>query len=212
MTALLIASALACLAGEFLGIRPLIYVAKPLATIATILIALRATGPVSPRYRTLVTLGLVCSLAGDVFLMLPGDRFVAGLASFLVAHLLYIGAFATHGGGLRDWRAASVFVLAGAMLAVLWPALGALRVPVIAYVTVIAAMGWQALARYHRMGSPSAGLAAMGALSFLVSDSALARRKFRGDFTGSVLVVLGTYWFAQWCIARSVSHSSTQGA
>ena len=208
MTALLIASALACLAGEYLDLRPLVYVAKPLATVATILIAVRAAGPVSPRYRTLVTLGLVCSLAGDVFLMLPGDRFIAGLASFLVAHLLYIGAFATHGGRLRDWPAAGVFVLAGGVLALLWPTLGALRVPVIAYVAVIATMGWQALARFHATGSASARLAAMGAMSFLVSDSALAVRKFRGDFAGSVLVVLGTYWLAQWCIARSVSHSS----
>lgn len=211
-TAVLVLAGLLCLAGESLDVRALVYVAKPLATIVTIVIAVGAAAPVSRRYRALVTAGLVCSLAGDVFLMLPSDRFIAGLASFLVAHLLYIGAFATHGGGVRDWRAAGVFVLAGAMLAVLWPALGALRIPVIAYVSVIAVMGWQALARFHRTGTPSAKLAAMGALSFLVSDSALALRKFRGDFTGSVVVVLGTYWFAQWCIARSVSHSSSEGA
>ena len=32
----------------------------------------------------------------------------------------------------------------------------------------------------------------------------LAIERFRGDFVGSTLVVLGTYWFAQWLIARSV--------
>ena len=37
-------------------------------------------------------------MAGDIFLMLPNDRFVAGLASFLVGHLAYVVAF-THGGG-----------------------------------------------------------------------------------------------------------------
>ncbi len=33
------------------------------------------------------------SLGGDVFLMLPGDYFIPGLASFLVAHLFYIALF-----------------------------------------------------------------------------------------------------------------------
>ena len=141
MSALLLALALACIAGEYLDLPVLIYVTKPLATLITIAIAVRATNPVSPRYRTLVTAGLVASLAGDVFLMLPGDRFIAGLASFLVAHLLYIAAFAGAGGGLRSPASAlPVGVFALAMLATLWPELGALRLPVAAYVMVIAAM------------------------------------------------------------------------
>src|SRR4051794_41583322 len=40
---------------------------------------------------------LVFSLAGDVFLMLPRDLFVAGLSAFLVAHLCYIAGFWTDG-------------------------------------------------------------------------------------------------------------------
>ena len=36
---------------------------------------------------------IVLSLLGDVFLMLPSDRFVFGLVSFLLAHLAYIGGF-----------------------------------------------------------------------------------------------------------------------
>jgi len=35
-------------------------------------------------------------MAGDMFLMLPSDQFIAGLVSFLIAPLFYIGAF-THG-------------------------------------------------------------------------------------------------------------------
>ncbi len=33
---------------------------------------------------------LACSLAGDVLLMLPHDRFVGGLSAFLVGHVLFI--------------------------------------------------------------------------------------------------------------------------
>jgi uncharacterized membrane protein YhhN len=36
---------------------------------------------------------LVLSLAGDVFLMLPRNLFVAGLGSFLLVHVAYIVAF-----------------------------------------------------------------------------------------------------------------------
>lgn len=207
MTALLIVSALACIVGEYLDLRTLVYVAKPLATIAVILIAARSTRPVSARYRALITAGLLCSLAGDVFLMLPGDQFIAGLSSFLLAHLLYITAFVRHGGGLRDSRAALVFVFGIVMLAVLWPTLGALRIPVTVYVAVIATMAWQAIARWHHVGTADARLAAVGAMSFLVSDASLAFGRFRGDLPGSTVLVLGTYWFAQWCIARSVSMS-----
>lgn len=203
---MLFVAALACLAGEYLTVRPLVYAAKPLATITTLLIALRAAPPVSTRYRALICAGLVASLAGDVFLMLPGDRFIAGLASFLVAHLLYITAFASEKGGLRNPAAAlTIGIFAAAMLAWLWPDLGALRLPVGAYVTVIAVMGWQAFARWGH--SPGAERAAIGALSFLASDSALAVSRFRGEFAGSTLLVLGTYWLAQWLFARSVQRT-----
>ncbi len=205
MTALLIVSAVICLVGEYLDSAILVYVGKPLATIAVLLLAARSPTPVSARYRALIGAGLVCSLAGDVFLMLPSDQFIAGLTSFLVAHLCYIAAFAGNGGGLRDPKAAAVFIVALGMLTVLWPTLGALRLPVVVYVSVIATMAWQAIARWRRLGSTDAATAAAGATVFLVSDSTLALRKFRGDFPASALVVLGTYWVAQWCIAQSVT-------
>jgi uncharacterized membrane protein YhhN len=206
LTALLVLAALACLVGEYLELRPLVYGAKPLATVVVLLIALGAEPPVSVRYRALISAGLVASLAGDVLLMIPGDRFVAGLASFLVAHLLYIAAFATAAGGVRNPAAAlTIGVIAAAMLAFLWPDLGALRVPVTAYIAVIATMGWQAFARWGH--SPGAERAAIGAACFLVSDGALAIARFRGGFAGSTLVVLGTYWLAQWLIARSVQRA-----
>jgi uncharacterized membrane protein YhhN len=205
MTALLIVSAVLCLVGEYLDSAVLVYVGKPLATLAVIMLAAHSSAPVSARYRALISAGLICSLAGDVFLMLPSDQFIAGLASFLVAHLCYLAAFAGSGGDFRNLKAAAVFLIAGAMLAMLWPTLGPLRIPVTVYVTVIATMAWQAIARWQRLGRFDAQLAAIGAVVFLLSDASLAWRKFRGEFPGSVLVVLGTYWLAQWCIAQSVT-------
>lgn len=199
-------SALACIAAEYLGLRWLVYVSKPLATLAIIAFAARTADPVSPRYRTLIVAGLAWSLLGDVLLMLPQDLFVAGLAAFLVAHLCYITAFAGAGGGARAWGAFLGVALVGAvMIAILWPTLGALRLPVAAYVAVIATMAWQALARWRATRAPGAGAAAVGGLLFMASDAAIAVGRFVTDFPGGRAFVLATYWAAQWLIASSVA-------
>src|SRR4051794_10623723 len=77
-------------------------------------------------YARLVGAGLACSAVGDVCLLSP-DRFVPGLASFLVGHLCYLAAFALAGPALvPDWRWGIVLaLLSGGLLAVLWNALPA---------------------------------------------------------------------------------------
>ena len=151
--------------------------------------------------------GLLFSTAGDVFLMLPRDRFVAGLASFLVAHLCYIGAFSVgvpFGAAPLLWLP---FVLAGtAVLASIWPGLKpALRAPVTVYVLVIVAMAGQAAGRWHAIGSDIALAAAIGAGFFVLSDSVLALDRFRRHFHSARAITLATYWTAQLLIAVSVS-------
>ena len=71
------------------------YAAKP-----AVLVALAAAAAVIPAGHTdLVDRrwwfvgALVCSLAGDVLLMLPRNLFVPGLAAFLVGHVLFIVGF-----------------------------------------------------------------------------------------------------------------------
>src|SRR5258708_3354306 len=73
--------------------RWLVYVFKPLTTGLILLLALIASGPELARYQWAIVTSLAFSLAGDVFLMLPGDLFLAGLLSFLVAHIAYLVAF-----------------------------------------------------------------------------------------------------------------------
>ena len=69
--------------GEYRGPRALVYVAKPLATLAILALAALAAPQAEPGVARWILLGLAFSLAGDVLLMLPSDRFAAGLASFL---------------------------------------------------------------------------------------------------------------------------------
>lgn len=190
---------------EYRGPRWQTYVFKPATTSLILAVALVAPGPVPACYRALVAAGLACSLAGDVFLMLPADRFLPGLASFLLAHLLYIGAFSAAEGFRLSPAALLPFAVAAAvLLRALWPHLGRLRLAVAAYALVIAAMGWRALAQWIAATETWALCALLGAALFLVSDAALALNRFRGAFASAQLLVLGTYYPAQWLIALSV--------
>jgi len=65
------------------------YVLKPLTMVVLIGAALAADPVSSGAARGWMVAGLLCSLAGDVFLMLE-DHFVEGLASFLVGHVAYV--------------------------------------------------------------------------------------------------------------------------
>lgn len=126
-----------------------------------------------------LALALLFSAAGDVFLAV--DRvglFVPGLASFLLAHLVYLWQFVARRPRpmrlpvLR--RLVALGILAGItiMLALLTPGLGKLLAPVYAYIAAIAAM---ALAATALPGRP---LVMLGAISFMVSDSLIALDKF----------------------------------
>ena len=152
-------SALLTIRAEYRGPRPRVYLCKPLTLALIILIALQAKTAAPGAYTMLIVAGLLCSLAGDVFLMLPRDRFLAGLLSFLGAHLCYVAAFAFDGGlALSAWAGAALAAYGALMLRRLWPRLGSLKVPVALYVLVILLMVWLALSRYLGGGPPGSGL------------------------------------------------------
>ena len=203
LSTLTLASALLTIRAEHEGARPQVYAFKPLTTTLIILVALQGTHAAAGAYRALVVAGLVCSLAGDVFLMLPRDRFVAGLLSFLCAHLLYIAAFALDGRRVSGWAAVPLVLYGARMLGLLWPHLGRLKVPVVVYVSVILSMALQAASRWLAVGGRGSAAACAGALLFVASDSALAWDRFVGGFRGAQTFVLGTYFAAQWLIALS---------
>jgi uncharacterized membrane protein YhhN len=196
---------LALVWGEYRGPRALVYAAKPLATLSILALAALAAGDADPRVARWILAGLVFSLAGDVLLMLPSDRFAAGLASFLVAHLCYIAAFTREAGfGCSPLPLAPLVVGAALVYRRLAPALAGLRVPVVVYMAVLMLMVWQALERC--LALPGAGplLAAVGAVSFAASDSTLALARFQRPFASSHAIVYASYFAAQWLIALSL--------
>src|SRR4051812_32523111 len=72
-------------------------VLKPLVLVALIGVAL-VMDAADDGQRAWFVAALVLSLAGDVFLLPSVDRFVPGLASFLLAHVAYIVGFLVVGG------------------------------------------------------------------------------------------------------------------
>jgi uncharacterized membrane protein YhhN len=158
----------------------------------------------SPFYKYMIIIGLVFSLAGDVFLMLPSDRFVPGLVAFLIAHLFYSAAFVS-GISSLIWWLLILFVIYGIIIyIILAPSLGKLKLPVLIYIVVILIMAWLAWERWGQAGQSGALLASIGAILFIISDSILAIDRFRGAFRLSRALNLSTYFAAQLLIAGSV--------
>jgi uncharacterized membrane protein YhhN len=209
--AILLSAALATQA-QHAGARRRVYLFKPLTTSLTLWLAwqLASPGGACPLLGWCIVAGLAFALAGDIFLMLPSDRFLPGLVCFLVTHICYTAAFFTPPRGLSSLATLLPFAVFGAvMFRTLAPGAGALRVPVLVYAAAICAMAWQATERHWLAGSAGSGLALAGALLFVISDSVLGLNRFRRPFRWAQAVLLATYFAGQWLIALSLGAPGT---
>jgi uncharacterized membrane protein YhhN len=82
-----------------------------------------------------------------------------------------------------------------------------LRVPVAAYVLVIAAMAAQAWGRAKQLGSAASLWVALGSSVFMLSDTLLALDKFVSPLPYAGLWVLASYYVAQGLIVRGFSRT-----
>ena len=191
------------------GRRRLEYVAKPLTTAGLVGVAL-AVDPVHPDMRVAFVVALVLSLAGDVFLMLPGDTyFVPGLGSFLLAHLAYVVGFVIGPGTGAELAVGALITLVVAvplgvrLLRAVRRTRPALAGPVAAYVTVIAVMvacatGW------------GNAFAVVGAWLFFASVALIGETRFvrpdQEDVRWGRLAVIVTYHLGQAGLVLSLVH------
>lgn len=144
-----------------------------------------------------VLAALVLSLLGDALLLSRRRAaFLAGLGAFLLAHLAYAAAFLGRGERLA-WPAPVLAAAVALILRWLWPRLGGLRGPVVAYALVIAAMVWLALGM-----APAA--VRLGAVLFFLSDLAVARDRFVAPGLANRLVGLPLYYAGQLLLASAV--------
>lgn len=174
-----------------------------LKTAATALLALAALAGGGPGL-LVVALGL--GALGDFLLSRSGGRaFLAGLVAFAAAHLAYLGLFLQAGASIAVLTAVPVAVptlilcgVAGAMALPLWRQAGPLRVPVMAYIAIILAMGIAALALPAAIGT----FPRFAACLFIASDAILAAELFLLPAVHparrySPFAVWTLYWMAQ---------------
>jgi uncharacterized membrane protein YhhN len=174
-----------------------------------ILAALLQPHPI-PAYFFILLIGLIFCLGGDVFLALPQERmFLFGLVSFLLGHVCYVVCF-FYVADLNPWTwGGSAISLAVSGLVFFWlrPHLGAMLVPVIAYIIVITAMVIGAFTVLGDTTLHSTGrfMVLFGAVSFYISDLFVARDRFlKLEFANRILG-LPLYYAGQFLLAFSVA-------
>lgn len=206
-SAVLLAAALSVAVGDWWAVQrrntTLEYVCKPLAM--ALLIGFVATADVDNGVvRSWFVVALVFSLVGDVLLMLPRDRFVPGLVSFLLAHLGFIAGLWVDGVRFAALAIGVAFVAIA--VAVVGPRIiGAVRasdhrdvaVPVGAYMGVISIMVASAV------GTGNA-LAVVGASLFFCSDAMIAWARFVRAHDWHRVAIMVTYHLAQTGLALSL--------
>jgi uncharacterized membrane protein YhhN len=191
------------------------YVFKP-ATLVAVLVGawLLTRGPHDAWQACFFLPGLAFSLAGDVFLMLPGERFfLPGLVAFLLGHICTIvGLNPT----LPRWPAVAILVIVAVIGVTLYRSIAsglhrqgqtALRVPVALYSLVLSLMlssAWATLFR-PEWTSPRQGLIIAGASLFFASDAMLAWDRFVTPSSRLHLLVIVTYHLGQMGLAASLA-------
>ncbi len=195
-------SAMSCIWFGYHEPRRLFYIFKPLTMVLICLTAILGGNELTV-YMVMIIVGLVCSLAGDIFLMLPTDQFLPGLIAFLFAHLCYITAFASGINSLSWWPLIPLIVWGIVFYLFISSSLGKLKIPVIFYIVIILAMTWLAWERWIQTGQIETLLVLIGAVLFAISDTILAVNRFKGAFKLYRALNLVTYFAAQWLIASS---------
>jgi len=187
--------------------RRLEYVAKPATLILLILWFVSRLPSDPPSLGWWFLSGLVFSLAGDIFLMLPGDHFLKGLVAFLIAHIAYIITF-NLAGPVLNWTSLlialvvtciAVLILRRLVASMRTAGRTALVGPVVIYAFFLGLILWSATTTLLRPEwTRFAGwLVAIGGTLFFTSDAAIAWNRFVGPHLGGRTFEMITYHLAQ---------------
>ncbi len=194
---------LAFLFTSFLYLACVSYISFPLTTflkpipILCLMIGVLQTDLI-PWAKKLLLTALGFSLLGDIILSLPITlQMELGILCFLLAHCCYIFLL------LKNYKFnllhlvyfIPVIIFSGFMISILLPHLGALKIPVIIYFFVLLFMVLSAFqVKTQRL------LMAVGALSFMLSDSILAYNMFVMPQVDMIIVIMFDYYLAQFLL------------
>jgi uncharacterized membrane protein YhhN len=191
------------------------YVAKPW-TMAALFLIMALVGRFGSLPLIFFGVGILFSLAGDVFLMFSDRWFIPGLVSFLLAHVAYIIGFNLPLPSVSPtWALLVALVLAFSVARLLRQIVAGLSAkgerkliaPVIVYGVVITLMLLSAMLTLFRSDWPSAaaaGLVSIGAMLFFFSDVILAWNKFVAPIKNGRLMNMITYHLGQIALIAGV--------
>ena len=163
---------------------------------------------------------LVFCWLGDVFLLFDHLNelfFMAGLGSFLVAHVLLIFCYRkfrlpgeSQQSTLRIRLSFPVVLVGSGLVTVLYPKLGDLRIPVMVYAMALTLMVLQSIFRFGRTSAASFWLVFAGAVSFMISDTLLAINKFYQPVSQAGVLIMVTYIASLFLIVQGIiAHPKT---
>lgn len=165
-------------------------------------IYLSLAGGNMPWYKDAIIGGLIFSWLGDILLQ-KENLFIPGLLSFLTAHIFYISFFSrtrsekTSFFKLRPVMLIAVLAYLVELMHLMWPYLGAMKLPVLIYGITISVMLSAAFWQYQKLDDKTALYFIIGAFLFVASDSILALNRFRGSFSMAGVLIMSTYILAQ---------------
>lgn len=183
----------------------ILYVFKPLTTILILIIAVISSYDLQNNYKFLIYGALLFSLLGDVMLMLP-NKFLYGLVSFLMAHIIFTYGFYYLGQSFHLWLMILFIVCALSIYAYLFPTLGKYKYPVLIYVLTIFTMAWRAWEYFMQANDNGSLIIAIATLIFIVSDTNIALNKFKKPFKAAELIILSTYFISIWLISIAFTY------
>ncbi len=159
--------------------------------------------------RYCIAAALFFSWIGDVCLLQNGNGwFIAGLAAFLLAHVMYIVFFVRVRRSTASPLAWNVYLIAAAvtyallLFVFLYPYTGHLKIPVGVYAAVITTMLITAAHAADYNSRPIRTYFITGAILFVVSDSLLAINKFYHPLPAGDIGVMLTYGLAQFALTN----------
>ena len=197
------------LLGMQLGFTWLHVIAKPL--LMPLLIGMLFYSGIAGTKKKWILIGLFFSWLGDLFLLLDSKVtifFIAGLVSFLITHIFYILYFLSIENSspslLKKQPLLIVLTLCygSALVVLLFPYLGDLKIPVIVYATVICSMLLSSLHIYYKTEKSSNLFFILGAALFVISDSLLAVNKFYQPIPKAGIWIMLSYCAAQYLIVK----------
>lgn len=170
--------------------------------------------------RRILLNALIFSWIGDVILIFADIAeiyFILGLVSFLIAHITYCVLFNKQIIGeiqinkvLFGLGSLVIAFYLTAIILVLMPNLGDLKIPVIVYAAVISTMLLFAFNGYLIWKKPGALYIFLGAITFVISDSILAFDKFHAPIEKSSFFIILSYLVAQYLIVVGIIRLNAQ--